>query len=677
MVGSRPVMLSIPPPFVLYSRLPMADAMKPGGESPADGVLQQVEPIVLKNRMAVLTPDPIAEGAFGQVFVGKILNPMGLLAERIVWGEESPRWLGLDDIPFQEPGKEEGKAGLPTPVTDAGHRARIYASAERMWNDYLERRKQDRERASEEYRDLLNLIDPLLHEDRIIAVKVLRPPLENDPELDQKIVADSIRRFIKENDILRTLRHPGIVRRFGLVKDDKMGWCILLEYIEGETLDVHLRRFSDGRLPLPRAAQVIREIADAIHYIHGRGVVHRDLKPQNVMIRKDDGRAVIMDFGIGKWTDESNTQALTMSGMRVGTPRYMSPEQAKADCPVGPAADVYALSTILFEMVTGHTAYENFDYAAIFAWLADLTKRHPMSVRDFVPSISPEFEALIEVGREKDPEKRWTIDEFRGRLDSMIARLAFEGLPPASPQNKTEILTALRQAQMRKKELAWEEFLLTMRLHLADLHTRIQDAWALLEKKAYLEAQKMVEGLRKEVAALPPGRGSIKAEFENLERAFVRASARHEAESLLALAEQHTAAQRFPDAGASLDSAARRLDQLPPEAYADVHHRFKALAEPYDTQHRAFVDLFNALRKSFVEKIQEKYKDLHERYGAGKPIEPGKITELLQQVDTAMRNLKTIERDKVGPDPYDATQKDLWELKVALDDLLRRAASPA
>jgi hypothetical protein len=103
----------------------VADSQIPLSDSAPDSVLQQVEPIVLKNRMAVLTPDPIAEGAFGQVYVGKILNPIGLLAERIVWGEESPRWLGLDDIPFQEARKEEGKSALPTPVMDVSQRSRI------------------------------------------------------------------------------------------------------------------------------------------------------------------------------------------------------------------------------------------------------------------------------------------------------------------------------------------------------------------------------------------------------------------------------------------------------------------------------------------------------------------------------------------------------------------------
>src|SRR6185295_3205824 len=168
-----------------------------------------------------------------------------------------------------------------------------------------------------------------------------------------------------------------------------------------------------------------------------------------------------------------------------------------------------------------------------------------------------------------------------------------------------------------------------------------------------------------------------KAEFENLERAFIRASARHETESLLSLAEQHASTGRYPEAGAALDSAGRRLENLPKEAYADVHLRYKKLGDVYEAQHRSFVDLFNALRKSFVEKIQERYKELVGQYGQGKPVESTKITEMLQQVDTAERNLKTIERDKIGPAAYDATQKDLWELKVALEDLHRRSASPA
>ena len=151
----------------------------------------------------------------------------------------------------------------------------------------------------------------------------------------------------------------------------------------------------------------------------------------------------------------------------------------------------------------------------------------------------------------------------------------------------------------------------------------------------------------------------------------------HLDDDLLALAEQHAENKRYREAGAALDSAVRRLESLPKEAYADVHQRFKKLSDVYDAQHRSFVDLFNALRKSFVEKIQERYKELSDRYGAGQTIEAARITDLLQQVDTAQRNLKTIERDKVGAISYDATQKDLWELKVALEDLLRRSASPA
>jgi serine/threonine protein kinase len=632
------------------------------------------DPIILKNRIAVLTTEPIAEGAFGQVFIGKILNPVGLLAERVIWGEESPRWLGLEDIPYEE----KARNGAPLPLLAPAQAKRVYAAADRLWNDYHERRRQDRARADEEFRDLLNLIDPMLHEDRVIAVKVLRPPPTTDPKVsDARGLTELERRFIKENDILRSLRHPGIVRRFGLVKDERMGWCLLLEYVEGETLDVRQRAQEGGRMPFRTAADIVSQVADALTYVHAKGVAHRDLKPQNIMIRRDDGRAVLMDFGIGKRIDEPHTAQLTMSGVRMGTPRYMAPEQAVAEDPVGQAADVYQLSTILFELVTGRAAYADMEVTEIFAWLMDTQRRHPSDVRDFAPGISKEFETLIEVGRDKDPAKRWTIEEFRARLDRLIVEERFEGTAAEPPRSRAETLELLRATRIRRKEIAWEERQLEDRLKLIDLQARVQEAWGFLERKAYLEARPAAESLAREAAGLPARHQTLRIEIENLVRAFERASAVSEAESLLALAEQHEQAGRYAETGQALDGAAKRVEILPPEAYAEVHARFRALSERYESRHRSFVELLGTLRKSFVEKLQERTRELREASDAGRPTPPERVGELLAQLASAEKNLRTIEREKAGPAAYDTVQRDLQTLRAVLEELRRRAESPA
>ncbi len=636
------------------------------------------EPILLKNRIAVLTPEPIAEGAFGKVYVGKILNPVGLIAERIVWGEESPRWLGLEDIPYEEPDRSLSEERLlPVPLTDPVHRRKVHEAAGRLWTEYLERRKQDRAKADEEYRDLLRLIDPLLHEDRVIAVKVLRPPQGQDPDDEPRLVADSVRRFIKENDILRSLRHPNIVRRFGLVRDAGMGWCLLLEYIEGETLDDHAARYEKRRMPLPEAARLVREVVAGIEYIHAQGVVHRDLKPQNIMVCADGGRAVIMDFGIGKWADESHTQQISQAGMRVGTPKYMAPEQATIGGTVSRAADVYQLATIFFELVTGRAAYAEMDQPEVFQWLLDPARGHPVTVQELLPSISKELEALIEVGREKDPARRWTIEEFRDRLDRVIADGKYEGPSPYHAAGKARLTQALKKTRIRIKEAQWEERLIETRLRYAELKARVQQAWDLLARRTYEKARSAVEALGKEVAALPLRYKDLQGDVGRLERAFLMATSRYEAEYLIGMAEQHCKAGRYPDAGGALDSAAQRLMALPVEAFEDVHKRFRALNDLYDTQHRAFVDLFVALRKSFIEKIQERYREVQSLYGSGQAVDAARVSDLLQQAATARRQLVNIDREKVGPSTYDGAKKDLEELEIALADLLKRAVTPA
>ncbi len=177
---------------------------------------------------------------------------------------------------------------------------------------------------------------------RQVAIKVLHA------ELRASLGAE---RFLSEIRITANLQHPHIVPVFDSGDADGLLYFVMPR-IEGETLRARLDR--TGPLPVAEAVRYVREVADALSYAHGHGVLHRDLKPENVLL--SGGHALLADFGIAASSGVAPAQRLTQTGMAVGTPAYMSPEQATGERTLTPASDVYGLGAILFELLTGDAA---------------------------------------------------------------------------------------------------------------------------------------------------------------------------------------------------------------------------------------------------------------------------------------------------------------------------------
>jgi serine/threonine-protein kinase len=187
------------------------------------------------------------------------------------------------------------------------------------------------------------LAQDLKHQ-RPVAIKVLRP------ELAASLGAD---RFLREVQIAARLQHPHVLTLIDSGEADGFLYYVM-PYVEGETLRTRLAR--EGEFPMADAVRILREVADALVYAHGQGVVHRDIKPENVML---SGRhALVMDFGVAKAVSEATgRQSLTTVGVALGTPTYMSPEQATADPHVDHRADIYALGVIAYELLTGRPPF--------------------------------------------------------------------------------------------------------------------------------------------------------------------------------------------------------------------------------------------------------------------------------------------------------------------------------
>jgi eukaryotic-like serine/threonine-protein kinase len=233
---------------------------------------------------------------------------------------------------------------------------------------------------------------------RRVAIKVLRPDVTE---------AVGPERFLREIQTSANLRHPhilplfdsGAVPELAPVNGDAILFFVM-PLVEGESLRARLDR--DRQLPIDDALRIAREVADALHYAHTRGVVHRDIKPENILL--DNGHAVVADFGIARVANTAEVPALTQAGSSLGTPRYMSPEQAAGDGDVDGRADLYSLACVLFEMLAGQPPFTAPTFERmVYQHLAEV----PPPVSRFRPTVPASVDAALHRALAKSPSDRF------------------------------------------------------------------------------------------------------------------------------------------------------------------------------------------------------------------------------------------------------------------------------
>jgi eukaryotic-like serine/threonine-protein kinase len=247
--------------------------------------------------------------------------------------------------------------------------------------------------------------DPAL--ERLIALKTIDLAF-SVPEAER---ASFEQRFLAEARVAGRLQHPGIVVVHDVGRDDAQGILyIALEYLQGRTL---AELAAAGPLPWPEALRIVAGVARALHHAHARSIVHRDVKPANVMVVAS-GQPKIMDFGIAKVP----AMELTSSGQFFGTPLYMSPEQASGD-PLDGRSDLFSLGAVTYHLLTGRHA---FGADSVVRVLARVAGDQPPPPSHLVPELPPAVDALVARAMKKDPAQRYaTGDEMADAVDALLA----------------------------------------------------------------------------------------------------------------------------------------------------------------------------------------------------------------------------------------------------------------
>jgi serine/threonine protein kinase len=253
---------------------------------------------------------------------------------------------------------------------------------------------------------------------RTVAIKVLPP--------DVAFNSDVRARFIREAQTAAQLSHPNIVPIYAVdEKDNGSIVFFVMAYVDGESLGARLKR--EGAWPVDQTVRVLRDVADALASAHARGVVHRDIKPDNILIERATGRPMVTDFGIARAA--AGETRLTVTGVAVGTPAYMSPEQALGERELDGRSDLYSLAVVGYHMLTGETPFKASNTPAM---LVKHVSERPRPVREKRPEVPAYLAVAIDRALAKRPEDRWAdAAEFRDALDA--ARASSRYRPPPAP----------------------------------------------------------------------------------------------------------------------------------------------------------------------------------------------------------------------------------------------------
>jgi eukaryotic-like serine/threonine-protein kinase len=279
--------------------------------------------------------------------------------------------------------------------------------------------------------------------DRTVAIKILHPQFTDDEEY--------VERFRREARSVAQLSHPNIVTVIDRGEDERRQF-IVFEYVEGENLKQRLQR--TGAMPVHDALLLGLQMARALSFAHSRGLVHRDVKPQNVLLN-DDGQAKMTDFGIARSVD---VQGVTITGTVLGTSEYIAPEQARGQR-VDAQTDVYSLGVVLYELLTGAVPYEGETFVTVALKHVNEPVR---SVLERRPDAPPRLALAVERAMAKSPDERYdSMDELVGELEACLDDLdpssedatMITRWPVAAPRRRRE--RSPRRRRRRRLGVLW------------------------------------------------------------------------------------------------------------------------------------------------------------------------------------------------------------------------------